>query len=244
MKKLLFLVCVSLVFLSCERTSIGDCFKSTGKQVIQPRDVGYFNKIRMEDNVNLILTQDMENRVVVEAGENIIDKVITEVENNELVLKNNNSCNWTRSYNKEIDIYVSVSELESIYYLSSGDIISTNAIVSDSLNVAVWDGSGSIHLELNTKQSVLSLHYGTVDFNVTGRSKINFIFAASYGPFYCENLETTFTFMNNRGSNDCYVNCTQQLEVEIEYVGNIYYTGDPDIIKANITGTGELIKLN
>lgn len=237
-------MCFSLLLMSCEKMDFGDCFKNAGKDVLEIRDVGNFQHIKLENNVNLIITQDNKCEVKVKAGENLISKIKTNVSDNQLTIKNTNSCNWTRNYNREIDVYVSVKDLTSIYYQASGDILSTNAITSDSLNVAVWDGSGSINLELNTHQSVLSLHYGTVDFNIRGKSQINFIYAASYGPFYCENLQTTFTFMNNRGSNDCYVNCSKQLEVEIEYVGNIYYQGDPEIIKANITGTGQLIKMD
>jgi hypothetical protein len=127
--------------------------------------------------------------------------------------------------------------------MASGNIISTNTIVSDSLNIAVWDGSGLIDMDIQTVNSVLSLHYGTVDFYIHGYTQVNYIYAASYGPFHCLDLVSTFCFMNNRGSNDCFVNCTKVLEVEIENIGNIYYKGDPEFIKSKITGTGQLIKL-
>ena len=243
MKKLIVFLLLSVMLISCEKSEVGDCFKGAGNIIIVTRDLDDFNHIFLNDNINLIITQDKRCGVKIEAGENLIPSIITEVSDRCLIIRNNNTCDWVRSYNKEIDVYVTVDELISIDYISSGNVLSTNTIVADSLNVAVWDGSGIIDLDIETGISVLSLHYGAVDFIVRGTSVVNFIYAASYGPFFCEDLETAFTFMNNRGSNDCYVNCTKHLGVDIEYTGNIYYKGNPETISANITGTGQLIEL-
>jgi len=236
-------VFIILLFSGCQKINMCDCFKSTGKPTVEHREIPYFEHIILEDNVNIILTQDNECSVKVHAGENIIGSIITEVNNNTLTIRNDNTCDWVRSYNDDIDVYLSVENLVSIVYRAAGDIISTNTIVSDSLNIGVWDGSGSIDLDILTVKSVLSLHYGTVDFHIQGTTEVNYIYASSFGPFYCEDLEANFTFMNNRGSNNCYVNCKTRLEVTIENIGNIYYKGNPEIV-ANITGTGQLIPLD
>lgn len=196
---------LSFLFISCEKLDLGDCFKNTGKIIIEERNVPDFEYIDLADNVNLIITQDVHCGIKVEADENIMGSIITDVQDKKLTIRNENTCDWVRNYNKDIDIYLSVAHLVNIYYKASGNIISTNTIVSDSLNIEVWDGSGSIDLDIATQKSVLSLHYGTVDFNIRGTSNVNYIYASSYGPFYCQDLITQFTFMNNRGSNDCYV---------------------------------------
>jgi hypothetical protein len=222
---------------------LGDCFKSTGEIILEERETPEFEHIILEDNINIILTQDNQCSIRVQAGKNLIGSVITEVNDGQLTIRNDNQCNWIRSYNKDINVYLAVKNLVSIYYMASGNIISTNTIVSDSLNIAVYDGSGLIDMDILTVNSVLSLHYGSVDFNIHGFTQVDYIFAASYGPFHCQDLVSVFCFMNNRGSNDCFVNCTKDLEVVIENIGNIYYKGNPETIKSVITGTGQLIKL-
>ena len=233
-----------LTLTSFEKFGIDDCFKGAGKTIIEHRDIPYFEHINLEDNVNLVITQDNKCSIKVETGENLIAEIITEVTDGTLHIKNQNSCNWSRDYSNDITVYISFVELTSINYRSSGNIVGTNTIVSDSLNISVWDGSGIIDLDIDTKKSVLNLHYGAVDFYIRGHSGVNFIYAASYGPFYCEELKTIFTYMNNRGSNDCYVWATYHLGVDIEYLGNIYYKGNPVTINANITGTGQLIHID
>jgi len=240
---IIILSVILLTLTACEKSILGDCFKGAGKTIIEHRDIPEFKHINLEDNVNLVITQDSRHSIKVESGENLAPKIITEVSDGVLFIKNQNTCDWSRDYSNDITVYVSFEHLTSIDYRSSGNIVSTNTIVSDSLNISVWDGSGIIDLDIDTQKSVMNLHYGAVDFYIRGKSGVNFIYASSYGPFYCEELKTIFTYMNNRGSNDCYVWATYHLGVEIEYLGNIYYKGDPVTINSNITGTGQLIHI-
>jgi Putative auto-transporter adhesin, head GIN domain len=246
MKKIasgLISIATLICFSSCEKMGLNNCLENTGKTIRIEREVNDLCYINLSNNVNLILTQDSFCSLSVEAGENIIDKVITEVSGNSLYIRNENKCNWLRSYDKEINVYLSVSNIDSIDYNSSGVIISTNTILNDTLSINVEEGCGSIDMEINVYKAVLNLHYGTVDFKISGKSKLAYIFNASYGPIHCHNLNSTFTYINNQGTNDCYVRASHTLEATIEFLGNIYYYGNPSFIKKNITGQGELIKL-
>ncbi|MBP6978593.1 MAG: DUF2807 domain-containing protein [Bacteroidales bacterium] len=248
-KHILWLFPISWLLIGCEKIPGEDCFKSTGETTVEHRTVGPFEHINLENNINLILTQGDDYAVMVRAGKNLIGSIITEVNDNVITVRNDNKCNWVRDFNDDIDVYLTVKNLCSITYRSSGLILSTNTIISDSLNIAVWDGTGTIDLDVHTRVSVLSIHYGSVDYHIRGKSNVCYIYAGSFGPFYCEDLETTFLFMNNCGSNDCYVYCIGELEVEIKYTGSIYYTGKqyaplPYLAKTEITGSGKLINLD
>jgi len=248
-KKIGWLLPLSWMLIGCEKFPGEDCFKSTGEKTVEHRTIQPFEHINLEDNINLILTQGDEFSAMVKAGENLIGSIITVVNDNVLTVKNENKCNWMRDFNEEIDVYLTVNHLCSITYRSSGLILSTNTIVSDSLNIAVWDGTGTIDLDIQTRVSALSIHYGSVDYRIRGKSNVCYIYAGSYGPFFCEDLETTFMFMNNCGSNDCYVYCIGELEIQILYTGSIYYTGKdyaplPVLSKSEITGSGKLVNLD
>ncbi|MCF8233391.1 MAG: DUF2807 domain-containing protein [Bacteroidales bacterium] len=239
----IWLVMIALGFNSCEENPVGDCFKSTGRIVTEEREGGSFNFIYLNDNVNLILTQDTINSIAVEAGENLIDGVETSLHNNQLRILNHNSCKWVRSYEHEVNVHVHLKRLDSIEYRSSGDLTSTNALVNDSVLLNIRQGSGSINLKLNVAQSKLYEHYGTADLHISGKSTVTYIYAASYGPFYCSELDSKFTYINNKGTNDCYVRAEVELGASIEYLGNIYYYGNPESILKTISGEGKLIKL-
>ena len=204
-------ILISVNFISCKK-DLGDCFTSTGKIIQEERSVQEFNYVSLNDNINLILTQDTVNKLIVEAGENIIENIITEFDKGHLTISNTMSCNWVRSYSKDINIYLSTISFDSLNYNSAGNVISTNTLNADSINIAVWEGSGTIDIDVETNLSRLEMHYGTADVLVHGISWLTYIYAASYGPFHCENLNSGNIYMKSRGTGDCYVRASKVLD--------------------------------
>ncbi len=230
--------------VSCNKDDIFGCFKGAGKTISQERNPGNFSGIIMRNNLDVILVPDDEYKVVVEAGKNLQKKIKTNIEEGILDIRNDNACNWVRSYDKPLKVYVHHIKLDSIEYRSSGNLYTEGTLINDSIKLDVREGSGRIDLKLQTSKSRISLHYGTTDIHISGISNVNFISSSSYGLVDCENLQTTFTYMSSSSTNDCYVNVNFVLEVIIKNAGNIYYRGNPSEIKKLISGEGELIKLN
>lgn len=235
---LLFLIVPILA--GCSKNGV-NCGESTGAIVRMERILPDFDSIIVRDYVNLILTNDPVTKVEVEAGENIIDGITTEVVDNRLEISNNNRCNWLRSYAKPINVYISKDSLQRIEYISSGNITSTNTLRSDTLIVVAEEGCGTIDLDVDLFQGNFVIQKGTVDFNLHGRCAIGSIYSGSTGFFQCKNLETNYMFVTNSGSNDVWVNVKTQLGATINSIGNIYYTGHPPQIDLNMNGTGQLI---
>ncbi len=240
-----FFIGMIFMVMGCQKDKGLDCFKSTGKIVIEERSVGIVNVIELHDNINLILTHDtFKTRLAVEAGENLLYKITTGVDSNKLILRNNNNCNWVRSFDTPVNVYLTAPRIDTIIYRASGDISTTNALVNDTLQVDIWEGSGSINMNVNVAKSRFYIHTGTVDLTVHGSSQVNFISSLGYGPVNCLGLETKFTYMRTASPNDCYVNTSVELAVEIENIGNIYYKGAPPTVRGVVTGDGKLIKLD
>ncbi len=231
------------LFSSCQKSDPIDCFKSTGKDITETRDASYFNKIVLEDNVNLVLTQSDDYAISVFGGKNVLKKVRTDINNEVLNIKNNNSCNWMRSFDREITVYAHVKTLNNIEYRGSGDISSTNTLTGDSLHLNVWEGAGKVDLDVNLHRNYIFFHIGTANIHYSGNAYLSYISLTSFGPIYAENLATRFTYVTNKGSNVCYVNSNLRLEATITNLGDIYYFGDPEI-SLNDTGEGELINAN
>ena len=236
----LLMLIVLLGWAGCEKTGV-NCITSNGKTIREERILEDFDSIDIRDNVNLIIFQDSVNRVTVESGQNIISGITTEVIDRQLIIRNLNKCNWLRSYEVPVNVFVSVQNLMKIYYLSSGNVSTTNTIRSNYLTVEAWGGSGTIDLDLDIFQGYFVLQMGTADFNLHGNCAINTIYSGDYGFFQCKNLKTRYTFVTNAGSNDCYVSSSYFLEASIGSIGNIYYTGKPDTLITHIQGTGQVI---
>ena len=240
---ILLILALSFSWSACQKTDPTDCFTSTGSDINEERPTKPFRKIILNDNVNLVLTQSANSSILVTAGEKIISKIITEFDEETLIISNYNSCNWVRSFKREITVYVNIDTLCQIEYNGSGDISSTNTIQQDSLMLNIWEGAGSINLDIDVFRNYIYFHIGTADVNYSGFSHLNYISTMSFGPVDARDLETTFTYMSSSGSNNCFVKASNELHAQISSIGNVYYSGNPSI-SLNRTGTGELIRLD
>ena len=240
----LSVVIIFFLFISCKKENMGDCFKGTGNIITQQRNVEQlFKRIEVEDNIALVLTQSNEYSVKIEAGENLIDLIETDFDGDILTIRNNNKCNWVRSYTKPIIAHISLPYLLSLQYRSSGDVTATNIFQLDSTNIEVWGGAGSVNLNVDCRVAVYAIHTGTGDLNISGKTGVSYVWNSGNGFFYGENLNTVFTYISTRGTGDCYVNADIELGATILHIGDIYYKGNPEV-NADIRGSGKLIKLN
>ncbi|MEP7170678.1 MAG: DUF2807 domain-containing protein, partial [Bacteroidota bacterium] len=92
-----FLVILITFFISsCKKEHLFDCFKSRGTTITVERPVSYFNKVDAYNDVNLVFHNGASGVVKVTGGTNIMDGIVTSVENNTLTIRNENKCNWVR----------------------------------------------------------------------------------------------------------------------------------------------------
>lgn len=235
---------ILLLMTACNREQLDDCYTRTGPMVTEERPSGYFERIELYDNVNLVLIEGNQPTLKIEAGQKLLDAIKTEITDSTLLIRNTLKCNWVRSYDREITVYATAPALHEIRYEGSGDVRTAGPVTLDSLQVSIWGGAGTFDLDLHAYQLNLALHYGTVDLHVKGKAVLTTIFANSYGPFYCNDLISNIVYIRNSGTNNCHVHAEHILEAEITSVGNIYYTGNPYELKTNISGSGKLIKMD
>jgi hypothetical protein len=238
----LLMMLVTLVF-TMEGCKKDRCLKSTGSIIKEERQLGDFGKIILTDNINLYITQDSINRAEVEAGANLIPYIKTEVENRVLTVRDDNTCNWMRSYKKKINVYLHCRELFLLEYRGGGNVSGTNTIVSDTLELDFWDGSGSVTLDVNCRTVRMHLHTGPGDAFISGTTQNAYYYTRGNGLIRCDKLKSGYTLVDAAGTNDSYVHSSGMLIASIGYIGNVYYSGNPGLILPQINERGQLIPL-
>lgn len=214
-----------------------DCLKSTGKIITEVRDIKDFDKVRVTDNINLFITQDSLFEVKVEAGKNLIDLLETKVVAGELQIKNKNRCNFVRDYKKPMNVYVTMPVVRYISNDGYGTVRGLNIITTPEFDIQT-SASGDIYLDINNKK-VISHMFGSGDVYLKGNSAEHHCHIVGNGFVNCSGLNTSYTWLYTRTTGNCYVNCSNFMEVIIDYTGNVYYKGAPKI-EAKIKGEGKL----
>jgi hypothetical protein len=241
------LLTAALVFFSissCNKDHSLDFTKSWGDEMTETRDVtGNFTRIRLENDIDLSITQGDSYSITVTGGENILSGIITEISDSSLIIRNENRYNWVRSYDNKLIVYVTLPHLFQLNYESTGTVTCTDTICEDSLFIDSHGGSGYINMLVNTGLAHMSIHRGSADIKAVGYCGSNFIYSASYGVFHCEDLETINTYMLSKGTGNCYIRVLETFEYLLEGKGNIYYWGRPVDVRGTDTGIGELVPM-
>ncbi|MDC8003161.1 DUF2807 domain-containing protein [Aureisphaera galaxeae] len=97
MKKLLLLI-ATVFFMACDSEDALDCFQTKGDTITTEFTVAAFSKIRIEDDVSLIIRQGDVQEVLIETGENLLNDVSVRVEGGTLIVKDGNRCNFVRDF--------------------------------------------------------------------------------------------------------------------------------------------------
>jgi len=244
MQKTIFLfISTTLFFISCNKENSCDCFKSAGDFTSQSRSINGFNSISLTDNINLYITQDSVFSLTVEAGANLLKLIKTEVIDSCLYLKNKNKCNWVRSFKNKINVYLKCKEIKHIKYINaSGNINTTDTFHLKNFELEFRSSTGDVDVTINADSSWFNIYSGPASIKVKGKSRVNFVYMEGTGLADLINLKTDHSIIDNKSSNNCFVNVQNKLDVKISYIGDVYYTGNPYIINTLISGSGKLIK--
>ena len=240
MKFLKFISILLLLFSSCKKENRCDCIKRTGDIVTEVRQVPLFDRIFTEQDVDVFITEDAVSEVKVEAGENIIPLIETVVENGQLIIRNKNRCNWTRSYKKPIRVYVKTPGLTYIHSVGSGDIKSLNTITLDSFDIRI-EGAGNVDLAVNNRR-VVSRIYGIGDLTLAGFSDQHYCSIGGSSFLYASGMNTNYTWIQSYTLGVSHIKTSGLLEYRIDDKGDIYCYGNPAAVQqvAN-NGDGQLI---
>ena len=241
-------ILVSILLFSCNGENVPDCFQNSGTIAQQEIEVANFDKITVFERIELIISDEPTQKVIVETGEYLLNDIEIKVEGGRLVLKNNNGCNLTRNYGIT-KVYVSSPNLTEIQN-SSGLTVSSNGVLNynnlrlvsedyNSLDVTHTDGD--FDLQVNCDE--ISLTFNNLSNAFISGSVNNLIigFYSGDSRFEGRNLIAQHINISHRSSNDMIVNPQQSLKGIIRGTGDVISVNRPPIVEVEQFYTGQLI---
>lgn len=238
---LLFLMGIVFTFAGCEKDSLCNCLKEEGDDITQTRTLLPFTKIEMNNNVDVVFSQDSIFNVKVTCGKNLMDGIVTEVSGGTLKISNINRCNWLRDFENKFTIEITMPTLELITNYGSGNINCAEIIKGNTFQVDSWNGTGVMDFKLEYNDVKFKLHTGPADITASGIVKDCYVYTAGNGYFKGAGLKSEYCYITTRSTGDCEVYATKELGATIEYEGDVYYYGNPPSIIPVISGDGTLI---
>lgn len=225
---------------SCDK---GEIFDTTGPMVSEERVFPECNSISVFDDINVELTLSDTNILIVRAGKNIINGIETRNIDGVLTISNSNSFEWMQDLDPEITIFLPAKKINFIRHSGTGIISSEEPLTQDSLRFDIWDGAGTVDIEMDNKYLSISIHKGYEDVFVSGKTEKFYSYSNGIAPIDCSQLTTPYVNITNNYIGKMIINVSNKLTSHIFGSGNIYYFGNPKHIYLLREGSGELIPM-
>ena len=240
MKKLVVLISLFLLF-SCDENQL---LESSGAIVSKEISVGFFDKINISEGIELHITDNVQTKVEIIAGENVIDKVTFSVTDNQLFIDAKKAKKTFQSY-EPIKVYISLNDLKLIYSASQFNVISENVLNFSHLHLQSGlfedTASGEFHLQINSISLFVEDNKASF-YNISGVvTDLSVNFYNGDERFEGSNLIAQNVTVFQRSSNDIIVNPQQKISGTIYSTGNIVLKNNPPIIDVQVLYQGQLI---
>jgi hypothetical protein len=198
-------------------SSQGDASSNTGGMTSEPRDVSGFDEVELRGVGNLSIQQADNESLTVEAEEDVLPKIRTEVENKRLIIgpEPGTSINTT----KPINYRLTVKDLNALEVSGSGNV-EAEGIDTDEL---------AVHIS------------GAGDVEIRGSANSQEVDLSGSGDYKAEDLESKEAKIDVSGSGSATVNVSDELDAEVSGSGSVEYVGDP-IVNQDVSGAGEVRK--
>lgn len=217
-------VFVSIVLLmaisACSVISVDlNAVKGSGTLATEVRQVAEFTEVELAGSADVEVTVGGEQKVVVEADDNILPLVETNVVNGRLVIriKPNNS-------------------------ILTGFTVRVS-ITMPAMQAALLTGSGNLTVRDLTGEKVELTLSGSGNIVVDGKVTELTAELTGSGNIQCEDLDAEVVTAKLSGSGNINVNATRELDARLLGSGNIRYGGSPATVKETDSGSGEIIPL-
>lgn len=208
--------------------------RGNGHVIKQTREVQSFNGISASSGVNVYLFQGDENKVVVEADENLQECVIVRVDGS--TLKCYIDCDIRKS--KVLNVYVNFTELNKIEASSGADVYGETLIITDQLRLNA-SSAADIKLEtivgnVNAKASsganiLLKGKAGNLNANASSGSNIN-----------AKGLVANTCELNASSGSDIIATVTESIDAKASSGSDIVFYGNPQRQNINASSGADI----
>lgn len=220
---------------ACDPGGNGPRISGSGNVVTETRTLDAFTRIQVDGSANIVLRQEATQMVSVEADDNIVPIITTQVRNGELLIDN------TQNYRTKnaVTVYIAIPTVSAIRIRGSSDLIGATALEGESLMIEV-SGSGNVDLEVYYNE-ITSIATGSSDITLAGEVTKQDVSITGSGNYRARELSSEECFITVTGSGDGEVRVSRLLDVKVSGSGDVVYHGNPEV-RSSVTGSGDLAK--
>jgi hypothetical protein len=212
------------------------------QQKVEDRHLSGFNAVEVGGPFDVRLTQGPTESVKVEAPDDVMSHIITEVDNGVLKVysKHEDGFHWGDlfGHHRKILVYVTIKDVNAVTVSGSGDVTFKEGLHADKMNLRV-SGSGDVDgvLEVKELQTQVS---GSGDVKLSGHAGTSSVRISGSGDYSAHGLITQNTDIHVSGSGDASIYASNKVDASVSGSGDIRYSGSPKSVYKSKSGSGDI----
>jgi hypothetical protein len=229
MKRIIFLLSLLVPTLFSCQIKADNWFKSVsgnGNVTKETRKVESFDGIKASAGINVFLFQGDEEKVVVEADENLHDCIKTEVKGSTLHCYIDGNIHFS----KKMIVYVNYKMLNKINASSGSDVSGETLLKTETLSLGASSGA-DLKLEVEAQTVSCDVSSGS-DAVIKGKAQHFQGSASSGADIKADELTVSSCDVNASSAGDIRISVTDRIKASASSGGDITYYGNPE--KENI----------
>ena len=232
---LITLICMGTFNLA--EAQINKRISGSGDVKTETRNIKGFTGVKTATAVDIYLTQGNNFEVVVEADDNLIEYIVTEVKDDAL---NVYLDRVSITGNKTMIVHVTMPEIVSIKASSAGDVICQTPIKADDLKIST-SSAGDVKIDVVAKTLDLNTS-SSGDITISGEADYLEANTSSAGDIKGYELTVREADVSASSAGDIKITVTERLTARASSAGDIYYQGDPTYVDARSSSAGDVVK--
>ncbi|WP_242921603.1 head GIN domain-containing protein [Pontibacter liquoris] len=226
----------ALALLLANAPVVAQQLRGNGNLKTVSRDVSGFKGIDVSGGFNVEITQGLKEGVRLEAEENLLDNIKTEVKNGVLHIYNDKSLNSTKS----MKAYITVKELNKIAISGGVKVTGNGTFKSDRFDLNMSGGS-AVTLAVDANQLVADMS-GASKVELTGRADVLNMDMSGASKVEAADLVAKRVKIEASGASKVKVYAKEALDINASGASVVYYKGSPSI-SSDVSAAAKISKM-
>ncbi|HEV7346802.1 head GIN domain-containing protein [Telluribacter sp.] len=227
---------ILLLLLTTTAQAQWAAIRGNGTVTKQERTVGNFSQVRVERGIDLYISQGEEERLTLEADENLLEHITTKVQGSTLLITHDK--NFMRT--KSLRAYLTVRAINRLDASGGSDVYSQSVLRAEKLSCNASGGS-DLKLQLDVKDLRVTTSGGS-DADLSGLVASLKATATGGSDIKAKDLRGDHIVVVVSGGSDAHVYADMELNASASGGSSIYYYGNPRKLTTSASGGGDIVK--
>jgi len=215
---------------------------SQAQSVREERKLSSYDAVKVSTGIDLYIRQGNKQQVTVEADEDDLEDLVTEVRGGELsIYFESNSSFWDWS-NRSATVYVTVTDIKAITSSSGSDVMGETIIVAEDIQLESSSGA-NMKLQIKARRLTAESSSGS-EMELSGEAEEFDGRSSSGSDLDARELTAKKATVRASSGSDLAISVVDEIDADASSGSDISYSGRPQYVNIDESSGGDVSRRN